>query len=133
VKRILAATAVAIAALAVLAGCAPAITSGTIAAKDYKAAYDNVVNECTQHGTVYEYGYHLDPSTGQYKYGYGPVYKCIRYEDVTHHIPASYKLVLSGTKGDKEVSASFEVPKDTFEDAHVGYFYDSETGELSAR
>jgi len=133
VKRILAAAAVALGALAVLAGCAPAITSGTIATKDYTAAYDKITNECTAHGYVYEYGYHLNPATGEYKYGYGQVYKCTRYEDVTHHIPASYKLIISGTKGDKEVTASFEVPKGTFEKAHEGYFYDSEAEQLSAR
>jgi len=133
VKRILAATAVALGALAVLAGCAPAITSGTIATKDYKAAYDKVTNDCTAHGYVHEYGYHLDPATGKYKNGYHQVYKCVRYEDVTHHIPASYKFVLTDTKGDKEVTATFDVSKGIFEKAHEGYFYDSETKELSAR
>lgn len=132
-KRILAATAVALGALAVLAGCAPAITAGTIATKQYTAAYDKVTNDCTAHGYVQEYGYHLDPATGQYKNGYRSVYKCVRYEDVTHHIPASYKFIIAETQGDKEVTATFEVPKELFEKAHEGYFYDSETKELSAR
>lgn len=132
-KKLPSATALMLSALALLTGCAPAVSAGTISAKSYTAAHDEVQNECTAHGYVYGYGYHFDPSTAKYKYGYGQTYQCTRHEDVTHHIPAVYELTLKLTDGDEVKRSSFEVSKDVFEKASVGYFYDSDTGELSAR
>lgn len=88
----------------VLGGCAT-VTAGIVTDKDHRAAYTYITQQCTS--------YH--PTTGA----------CQIWMPMTHHFPASWKVQLENSSGDRGWIA---VPADTWDHLAVGDYYDRDAG-----
>lgn len=114
----------------ILVGCVNRPVEGIITDKETIEAHSKEIYECVHWGWV------TQPSVDfEGNLTFNESYECIRKDYVTHHYPQTWHVTIKG-ETDKENNtpvASYKVSEAIYDRALIGYYFNYETKEVTAR